>query len=338
MNWPALVAPAHGDRAVVADDADGVAVDHRAAADGLVVVFALELEEFAAIDDARDDFAAVVGLAVVHRHHAAEFLDVVERRAHRQQLELRALRIPVEVLDDLARDADAVGVVLGEEFGGAGDLRVHLGAAQVFVLRDFTGRGLQQRRAGQKHLGLLAHHDHVVRQTRACRRRRQWTNHAPRVTCGMPAADSTRLVGKGLAAGDEQFGLVHQVGAAGLDHGHARQLLLQRDLLDAQTLLHAPRRHRAALDGEVAGVDHAAHAGDVADAGDVVAARQRAVLVVVILVAAQRLQFQPGRAAVQHQVHALARQQLAALVEALALAFLFRRGPFPRSRASRRRT
>ena len=61
----------------------------------------------------------------------------------------------------------------------------------------------------------------------------------------------------------------------------------QGDLLQAQGLLDAERRHRAALDRRVRGDDHAAHIGHVADAGDHVAASQRAILVVVHLVAAQ---------------------------------------------------
>ena len=143
------------------------------------------------------------------------------------------------------------------------------------------------------------------------------------VTCGIPACGQPRLVREGGAAGDEQLGLIHQVGAAGFDHRHHRQLLIERDLLQAQGLLHAEWRHRAALDRRVRGDDHAAHAGHVADASDHVAAGQRAVLVVMHLVAAQGRQFEPRRAAIEHQVHPLARQQLLALVIAGALCFFF---------------
>ena len=41
------------------------------------------------------------------------------------------------------------------------------------------------------------------------------------------------------------------------------------------------------------------------------------------LVAGERRHFQPRRAAIEHQVHALARQDLAALVIAVALGFFF---------------
>ena len=318
---PGLGRALGGDGAVVADDADRMALDHRAAADGLLVVLDLEVEELGAIDQPRDDLAAIDGLAVVRRHHAADFLDVVERRAHLAQLQLRTLRVPVEALDDVARDADAVGVVLGQELRRAGHTGVHVGAAQILVVGDLAGRGLQQRRAGQEYLGVLADHHHEVRQARhvgaAGGRGAVHDRHLRNAGGGEPA-----LVGEGLAARDEQLGLVEQVGTAGLDHRHHRQLLLQGDLLQAQGLLHAPGGHRTALDRRVAGDHEAARAGDIADAGDHVAAGQRAVLVVVQLVAAERAEFEPGRAAVEHQVQALARQQLLALVEARALAFL----------------
>jgi hypothetical protein len=49
-------------------------------------------------------------------------------------------------------------LVLGEEVGQAGDPRVHLRAAERFVVGLLAGRHLHERRAAEEHLGLLLHH------------------------------------------------------------------------------------------------------------------------------------------------------------------------------------
>ena len=129
-----------------------------------------------------------------------------------------------------------------------------------------------------------------------------------------------RLVGEAAPAFDEDLALVHQVGAAGLDQVDDRQLVLARDLLRAQRLLQAHRRDGAALDRAVARRDEAAPAGDDADADDGTAAHHRLLAVVVVHVQpGEAAQLEEGRAAVEQARHALARQQLAALLEALAL-------------------
>ena len=194
---------------------------------------------------------------------------------------------------------------------------MHLRAAQLLVGRDLAGRGLQERRAGQEHLGLVAHHDDVVgeaRQIGAARGRGAVHDGDLRDA----ARRHARLVGEAAAARHEDLGLVEQVGAAGLDQVHDRQLVLHHDLLDALALALAGRRDGAALDRAVRGRHHAAHALDIADAGDRAAAGARAVLVVVHAVAGERHQLEERRAAVEQQRDALARHQLLALGEALA--------------------
>jgi hypothetical protein len=81
MNCAALTEPGL-DGAVVADEADPVAIDARMAAHRVAVEGRLEFEEVRAIDDARDDLAHVVGLALVGRDDAQQFLGVVQRRTH----------------------------------------------------------------------------------------------------------------------------------------------------------------------------------------------------------------------------------------------------------------
>jgi hypothetical protein len=76
-------------------------------------------------------------------------------------------------------------------------------------------------------------------------------------------------------------------------------------------------RDRAALDGGVRRGHDAAHALDIADAGDRAAAGARSILVVVHAVACERHQFEERRAAIEQERDALARHQLLAFAEAV---------------------
>ena len=69
------------------------------------------------------------------------------------------------------------------------------------------------------------------------------------------------LVGKDLV-------LQRQERAAGIDQIDAGQMVLARDILRAQMLLHRHRIVGAALDGGIIGDDHAFAAADAADPGD----------------------------------------------------------------------
>ena len=55
-----------------------------------------------------------------------------------------------EHLKQLAHQADAVRIVLGQVFTQAGTMGMHLRAAQFLVGRDLPRRGLQQRRSGEE--------------------------------------------------------------------------------------------------------------------------------------------------------------------------------------------
>ena len=94
----------------------------------------------------------------------------------------------------------------------------------------------------------------------------------------------------------------------------------QRDLLDAQVLLHAHRGRSAAFDGAVVGGNDAADAGHVADAGNAAAALNAfSAIVVMHAKTGERREFEPWRAGIDHQRDALAREELLARAEALAL-------------------
>ena len=197
---------------------------------------------------------------------------------------------------------------------------MHLCAAQVFVGRNLAGRRLQQRRSGQEDLGLVAHHDDVVGEARqigaAGRRRAVHHRHL-----GDAARRHTRLVGEAAAAGNEDLSLVEEVGAAGFDQVHHRQLVLHHDLLDALALALPGGRDGAAFDRRVRRRHDAAHALDIADARDGAAARTRAILVVMHAVAGQRHQFEKGCPTIEQQGDALARHQLLALTKTLTRLF-----------------
>ena len=288
---------------------------HGLAAHGLRAVERLEVEEVAVVDEAGDHLAHVVGLAIVDRHDAAELVGVVARLLGRLLPHRRQALVPGDGGHDLARDAERVGVVLGQVLGDARHHRVHLGAAQLLVGGDLAGGGLQERRAGEEDLGAVLDHDDVVGEARvigAARRRGAVHDGDMRDAHGRHA----RHVGEGAAAVDEDLGLVVEVGAARLHQRDVGQLVAQHDLLHAQALAQAHGRGGAALDAGVAGADHAAHAADVADAGDDAAALDvLGAVVVVHLEAGEGGDLQERRAAVDQVREALARGELAALLE-----------------------
>ena len=60
------------------------------------------------------------------------------------------VRLAVEVVDDLAHDAQRVLVVDRVVIRDAADARVHVGAAELFGGDDLAGRRLHQRRPAQE--------------------------------------------------------------------------------------------------------------------------------------------------------------------------------------------
>ena len=107
----------------------------------------------------------------------------------------------------------------------------------------------------------------------------------------------------------EDLVLQRQERAAGIDQIDARQMVLARNSLGAQMLLHRHRIIGAAFDGGVIGDDHAVAAADAADAGD--QARRRHVATI-HFVSGKRRQLQERRLRIDQQRDPLARRQLAA--------------------------
>ena len=197
-------------------------------------------------------------------------------------------------------------------------MRVHHGAAEFLVGRDLAGRGLEQRRPGEKRLGAAAHHDDVVGEARhvgAARRGRAVHHGDDR----QPGRRQLRQIVEDRAAVDEALdAIAQQVRAGGFDQMHERQLVLERELLRAQELLAAHVLDRAGVDAGVARDHHAAHARDIADAGDHAAAGHAPVRIgIVEAVARDGAESRATARRVEQARDALARQQLAALVKSL---------------------
>ena len=275
-------------------------------------VAGLELEQLRPIHQPRHHLAHVHGLSQVCGHQGQE---VVSRQC-RRRCRIARHRGPAGLRDHVACHADGLAVVQRQVFAQARDGGVHLGAAQFFFGRDLARGGLEQRRPGQKSARASLHHDDHVRQPghvgAACRARTVLHGDDRN-----PCRRQPREVAEQGAPVHEAFDPVaHEVGARTLDQVHEGQALAQSDLLHAEYLFQPHGLDGPRLDAGVAGHHHAAHTADKPDTGDHPAAGHGLFGVLHILqVARQGAQRQPGRARVQQQCDALARQQLAALVE-----------------------
>ena len=110
------------------------------------------------------------------------------------------------------------------------------------------------------------------------------------------------LVGKNLV-------LQRQERAAGIDEIDAGQMVLARDVLGAQMLLHRHRIVGAALDGGIVGDDHAFAVADAPDPGD----QARGMHVAAVeAVGRKRRELEKRRAGVDEEIDPLARKELAA--------------------------
>ncbi len=177
---------------------------------------------------------------------------------------------PVEAGDDAARDADGVTVVGGIIVGHARLPAVHVGAAQLLRAHVLAGRRLHERRPAEEDRALIAHDDALVRHRRHVGAAGGARAHHDR-DLGNAERRHARLIVEDaaeVALVRKDFVLQRQERAAGVHHVDARQVVLARDVLRAQMLLHGHRVVGAALDGGIVGDDDAFAAADAADAGD----------------------------------------------------------------------
>ena len=132
----------------------------------------------------------------------------------------------------------------------------------------------------------------------------------------MPGRRQARQVGECRAAAHEHLRLQQQIGAGAFDELNKGKLVGERDLLGSDRLLDPHRMGRAAFDAGIVGRDHASCSRHHADADDRAAAEHIVDAVVLMHAeAGEAGEFEKWRVAVEQQVDAFARRQLAALAE-----------------------
>jgi hypothetical protein len=199
-------------------------------------VVGAELEEFGAVDDARDHLAHVDRLAkssgITPASWSAGVAGGLGKGRRVGVAPAGRARTPAAAAI-FARDAHRVRIVLGQVLAQPRDRRVHLGPAEFLVGRDLAGGA---RSSGGPARKALARPRTMI----------TWSDrpgmYAPPAvdepctiaTTGMPAADSRARLQKSRPPFDEALDpVLQQVGAGRLDQLHEGQLVLQRDLLPA---------------------------------------------------------------------------------------------------------
>ena len=263
-------------RAVVAKDADRVAVDRGPAADDRRPVEGLELLEPGAVDDASDHLADVERRAQIARDEAEQFFGI-EHGIIWRQAGPGAFLAPVQVVNHVPKQPDAVHLVLGEVVAQPGNAAVHVGAAQALGLRVLAGRHLDQRRPAERDHRLVPDKDVVVAHPRLVRPARgrgaeddrhcrdahlgelgdlvEQPSRLPEMADG-PLRLRVRIVTRVAA----------QVGPRGLHELDVGQPVDPRDLEAAHQLLRVELVERAGANRRVVAEDHALRARDHADA------------------------------------------------------------------------
>ena len=287
-------------------------MDAGEAGDERRAVARLELVEAAAVDDARDHLADVVGRADVGRQDAEDLLGVVLRRLRLRDVEGRE-RGTIEGLDDRARDAERLRVVLREVVGDARHARVDVGAAELLRRDDLAGRGLHERRPREEDRPVplddhrLVAHRGDVRAARGARPHHDRDLWNPRRReHGLVPEDPPEVVLVG-----EDVGLERQERAARVDQVDGREPVLERDLLGADVLLDGQGVVGPALDRRVVRHDDHASAVDEADACD---DSGRGDVVPVHALRRKRRELEERAPLVEETVDALAREELSTLL------------------------
>lgn len=194
---------------------------------------------------------------------------------------------------------------------------MNIGATQFLGRDDLAGRSLHQRRTAEEDGALVAHDDALVRHRRHIGAARGAGAHHDRdlrnAGCrhlGLIVEDAPEmpLIGEDLV-------LQRQERAAGIHHVDAGQIVLPRDVLGAEMLLHRHRVVGPALDRGVVGDDDAFAPSNASDAGD---NARRMHVAAIDTIGGQRRQFQECRAGIDQKIDAIACQHLAARGVALA--------------------
>src|SRR5215813_2616879 len=299
--------------AVVAQNADQKAMNTRPAGNQCRAVFRLELLELRSVDDARDHLFDIERNADVGRSYAEQFVNRIERLF---RIYARRRRFRFEMGDDFARDPQTIQFVFGQIIRQAGNLRMHLGAAQRLFVNDFASGHLDQRGPAEKDLRLILHHHDVIGhsgQIGAASRRIAEDDRDARY----PRLRAARDLFEACAARHEDFMLNRKIGAGGFDQRDRCEMIRRGDLSQSRVFALADLADRAAFDRRFVGDDQTLAARDKPNAADHAHADE----FVLHPVTGQRRNFEKIGAFVEQHLHALARRQLASRQMALDVLF-----------------
>ena len=185
-----------------------------------------------------------------------------------------------------------------------------VGTTQFLCRHHLAGCGFYQRWSPEKNRALIAHDDALIGHRRNIGAAGRAGPHHDRDLRNAERGH-LRLVVEDAAEMPlvrENIVLLGQERTTGVDHIDARQIILAGNVLGPQMLLHRHRIVGATLDGGVVGNDHAFAPRDPSHARD--DARRMHVSAVEV-VSRQRRQFEKGRAGIDQEIDAFARQHLA---------------------------
>ena len=313
--------------ALVRHDSDRPAVDAGVGRDNGFAVVGLVLDHRVGVDQALEQRAHRVGLAV-DGHALVDFLGGHGRSLRRHAVKSRC--VPgAQLVHESAQRAQRIVVVLGLVVAHATDLGVGGSSAKGFVVDFFADGGFDEVASGQKDAagalddeGLVAHDGQVGSASHTgSHYGRQLRN---------PKAAHHRVVAKNspkVLFVRENLVLHRQVHAGGIHQIKDRNPVLHRNFLGAQVFFTGHREPCPRLHRRVVGHHHAGAAGD-ASKNDHHARRGTSPVLSVHSVGRECADFNLGGVGIQQTLDPLASAKLALLGEFLESLFASTLGNF----------
>ena len=214
-----------------------------------------------------------------------------------------------QMRNDVAQYGQSMRVVFSKVVGHAGFARMEIAAAQIFRADLFARGGFDERRAREEDGALFAHDDRFIAHCRdigaaggAASQNAGDLRYAFAGHIGLIVEYLAEMVPV-----RKDFGLMRQIGAAGIHQIQARQTIGLGDFLRPQMLLDGHGKISAALYRRVVCDNHTGSAGNTANAGDQAGAGR---FIPIQSISSQLTEFKKGRAGVQQTLYALSRQEL----------------------------
>ena len=151
---------------LIGDDTHASAVVAAESNDDVGGEFFLDLEEITIVDRGQDDVLHIVGFVGIGRDDGVELFGAALRRV-RAGLHGRIFHIVLRQKgDQLPNIGDGIGSSFGGEIGNSAARGMHVSATQFLYRNVFMGDRLDHFGTGQKHIGVVLHHDHEIGQRR----------------------------------------------------------------------------------------------------------------------------------------------------------------------------